>query len=147
MRTFWVMTVKYRPRNLHRKEISCKQHVQTSVPRTSYNILSTFYTFTHRPCRPLFKLPTISSHIQPQVEKLSCERSCNVNVWWQIYSTLCTCCSDAGLMNEVLKNLSTNLDGDDAPPFKNKVAPFQVLVGGTAELNVHLLNELKSTHT
>lgn len=50
-------------------------------------------------------------------------------------------------MNAVLKNLTTNLDGDDAPPFKNKVAPFQVLVGGTAELNVHLLNELKTTHT
>lgn len=34
-----------------------------------------------------------------------------------------------------------DLDGDDAPPFKNEVASFQVLIGGAAELNVHLLVE------
>lgn len=40
--------------------------------------------------------------------------------------------------------LTPNLDGDDASPFKNKVTSFQVLIGGTAELNVHLLNEMKN---
>lgn len=40
--------------------------------------------------------------------------------------------------------LTPNLDGDHAPPFKNKVTSFQVLIGGTAELNVHLLHEIKN---
>lgn len=39
----------------------------------------------------------------------------------------------------------TNLDGDNAPPFKNKVTSFQMLIGGAAELYVHLLNERNST--
>ncbi len=43
----------------------------------------------------------------------------------------------------VVTVLPPNLDGNDAPPFKNKVTSFQVLVGGAAELNVHLLNEIK----
>lgn len=38
----------------------------------------------------------------------------------------------------------TNLDGDNAPSFKNEVTSFQVLIGGAAELNVHLLNDRKS---
>lgn len=38
----------------------------------------------------------------------------------------------------------TNLDGDNAPPFKNEVTSFQMLIGGAAELYVHLLNK-KST--
>lgn len=38
--------------------------------------------------------------------------------------------------------LTPNLDGNDAPPFKNEVTSFEVLVGGTAELNVHLLNQI-----
>lgn len=32
-----------------------------------------------------------------------------------------------------------DLDGDGTPPLKDKVTSFQVLVGGAAELNVHLL--------
>ncbi len=40
--------------------------------------------------------------------------------------------------------LTPNLDGNDASPFKNKMTSFQVLVGGAAELNVHLLNEIKN---
>lgn len=39
----------------------------------------------------------------------------------------------------------TNLDGDNAPPFKNKVTSFQMLIGGAAELYVHLLNERNNT--
>lgn len=35
--------------------------------------------------------------------------------------------------------LTPDLDGDDASPFKNKVTSLEVLIGGTAELNVHLL--------
>lgn len=37
--------------------------------------------------------------------------------------------------------LITNLDGDNAPPLKNKVTSFQVLIGGAAELYVHFLDE------
>lgn len=44
----------------------------------------------------------------------------------------------------VMKVLTPNLNGNDASPFKNKVTSFQVLVGGAAELNVHLLNEIKN---
>lgn len=44
----------------------------------------------------------------------------------------------------VVTVLTPNLDGNGAPPFKNKVTSFQVLVGGAAELNVHLLNEIKN---
>lgn len=40
--------------------------------------------------------------------------------------------------------LTPHLDSDDAPPFKNEVASFQVLVGGTAELDVHLLDETQN---
>lgn len=40
----------------------------------------------------------------------------------------------------------TDLDGDNAPPFKNKVTSFQVLIGGAAELYVHLLNERPKEH-
>lgn len=39
----------------------------------------------------------------------------------------------------------TNLDGDNAPPLKNKVTSFQVLIGGAAELYVHFLNARTST--
>lgn len=41
--------------------------------------------------------------------------------------------------------LITNLDCDNAPPLKNKVASFQVLVGGAAELYVHFLDSRTST--
>lgn len=41
--------------------------------------------------------------------------------------------------------LITNLDGDNAPPLKNKVTSFQVLVGGAAELYVHFLDDRTST--
>lgn len=41
--------------------------------------------------------------------------------------------------------LITNLDGDNAPPLKNKVTSFQVLVGGAAELYVHFLDDGTST--
>lgn len=40
--------------------------------------------------------------------------------------------------------LITNLDGNNAPPFKNKVTSFQVLVGGAAELYVHFLDDRTS---
>lgn len=43
----------------------------------------------------------------------------------------------------VVTVLTPNLDGNGAPSFKNKVTSFQVLIGGAAELNVHLLNETK----
>ena len=43
--------------------------------------------------------------------------------------------------------LTLDLDGNDAPPFKNEVASFQVLIGGTAELNVHLLIETNSNQS
>lgn len=46
-------------------------------------------------------------------------------------------------VDDVAAALTHNLDGDDAPPFKDKVTSFQVLMGGAAELNVHLLNEIK----
>lgn len=39
----------------------------------------------------------------------------------------------------------TNLDGDNAPPFKNKMTSLQVLIGGAAELYVHLLDERERT--
>lgn len=35
--------------------------------------------------------------------------------------------------------LIADLDTNDAPPFRHEVASFQVLVGGTASLNVQLL--------
>lgn len=35
--------------------------------------------------------------------------------------------------------LIADLDANDAPPFRHEVASFQVLVGGTASLNVQLL--------
>lgn len=38
--------------------------------------------------------------------------------------------------------VTPDLDGNDAPPFEDEVASFQVLIGGTAELNVHLLIEM-----
>lgn len=64
---------------------------------------------------------------------------------------LITCCCYSTRVNtinmvgvdDVAATLTPNLDGDDAPPFKDKVTSFQVLVGGAAELNVHLLNEIK----
>ncbi len=49
-----------------------------------------------------------------------------------------------GVLVAVVTALTPNLDGNDAPPFKNKVTSFQVLIGSTAELNVHLLNEIKN---
>lgn len=49
-------------------------------------------------------------------------------------------------VGDVAAALTPNLDGDDAPPFKDEVTSFQVLIGGAAELNVHLLNEIKKKH-
>lgn len=40
--------------------------------------------------------------------------------------------------------MTSDLDSNDAPPFKNEVTSFQMLVGGTAELDVHLLIETES---
>lgn len=40
--------------------------------------------------------------------------------------------------------VTSNLDGNDAPPFKYEMTSLQVLVGSAAELDVHLLNETKS---
>lgn len=41
----------------------------------------------------------------------------------------------------VLIVLTLDLDGDDPPPFENEVTSLQVLIGGAAELNMHLLIE------
>lgn len=49
--------------------------------------------------------------------------------------------------NVVAAALTPHLDGDDASPFKNKVTSFQVFIGGAAELNVHLLNDIKNKQT
>lgn len=40
-----------------------------------------------------------------------------------------------------------DLDGNDAPPLKDEVASFQVLVGGAAQLNVRLLIDAESPVT
>lgn len=47
----------------------------------------------------------------------------------------------------IVTALTLDLDSDDPPPFENEVTSFQVLIGGTAELNVHLLNETASVTT
>ena len=47
----------------------------------------------------------------------------------------------------MVTTLILDLDGDDAPPFENEVTSFQVLIGGAAELNVHLLIETKITES
>lgn len=44
----------------------------------------------------------------------------------------------------VVSVLTPYLDGNGAPPFKNKVTSFQVLIGGAAELDVHLLHQIKN---
>lgn len=47
----------------------------------------------------------------------------------------------------VVTVLTPDLDSNDAPPFKNEVTSFQVLVGGTAELDVHLLIDTERDHS
>lgn len=44
----------------------------------------------------------------------------------------------------MVTGLIPDLDSNDAPSFEDEVTSFQVLIGGTAELNVHLLMETKS---
>lgn len=39
----------------------------------------------------------------------------------------------------------TNLDGDGAAPFEDEVAALEVLVGGAAQLDVHLLRAEDTT--
>lgn len=39
----------------------------------------------------------------------------------------------------------TNLDGDGAAPFEDEVAALEVLVGGAAQLDVHLLGAMDTT--
>ena len=47
----------------------------------------------------------------------------------------------------VVTVLTPDLDSNGAPPFKNEVTSFQVLVGGTAELDVHLLIDTERDHS
>lgn len=91
-------------------------------------------------------------HLSGDTQTATTSLSGDAYVPHEIISITCCCYSarmntvDMVSVGDVAAALTPNLDGDDAPPFKDEVTSFQVLIGGAAELNVHLLNEIKKKH-
>ena len=52
---------------------------------------------------------------------------------------MCSCCYGNSGNKQRPRGAPPDLDGDGAPPLEDEVASLEVLVGGAAELDVHLL--------